>query len=144
MHAQEDAQHAQDWQRVADSCTRYLLSSMAHGSTGLLPDFGVWDAAAGSYRAPAGRVLEKDEDKLYFWNSCRWDPVLVSCFLLLVSCCRIFTPGFVAKQHDSRKSWTGQRQSAACTGVIKCARPGVASQQGQAGCMITRLHLTLP
>ena len=59
------------WQRVADSCVQALLSSMAHPQTGLVPDFAVWDAAAKAYRAPGGKVLEKDGDRLYFWNSCR-------------------------------------------------------------------------
>ena len=28
-------------------------------------------AAAKAYRAPGGKVLEKPEDRLHFWNSCR-------------------------------------------------------------------------
>ena len=68
---QEDREHARDWQRVAESCVQYLLSSMANPHTGLVPDFAVWDGALGAYKAPEGKVLEKDEDKVYFWNSCR-------------------------------------------------------------------------
>lgn len=68
---QEDADRAADWQRALDACIRHLDAGLAHTVTGLAPDFALWDAHTQAYKAAQGRLLEKEADGSYGWNSCR-------------------------------------------------------------------------
>lgn len=74
---QVDTERAQEWKQVLDSSIAVLQYQYAlHPQTGLLADFLVYNQAQKRYQPSEGKVLEKDTDGEYGWNSCRQETTL--------------------------------------------------------------------
>ena len=74
---QVDTERAQEWKQVLDSSVAVLQDQLAlHPQTGLLADFLVYNPAEKRYKPSEGKVLEKDTDGEYGWNSCRQEATL--------------------------------------------------------------------
>ncbi len=70
---QEDTERAKEWKQVLDSTIAVLQHQLRlHPQTGLLADFLVYDHSERCYKPCEGKVLEKDNDGEYNWNSCRY------------------------------------------------------------------------
>ena len=70
---QEDTERAKKWKQVVESTIAVLQHQLRlHPETGLLADFLVYDHSERCYKPCEGKVLEKDNDGEYNWNSCRY------------------------------------------------------------------------
>ena len=72
MLMQEDTKRSKEWKQVLDSTIAVLQDQLAlHPETGLLADFLVYSPSKKHYRPAKGKILEKENDGEYGWNSCR-------------------------------------------------------------------------
>lgn len=75
MYMQEDTARSKEWRQVLDSTIAVLQDQLAlHPETGLLADFLVYSPPEKRYKPSEGKILEKDSDGQYGWNSCRYGP----------------------------------------------------------------------
>ena len=69
---QVDTERSAEWRQVLDVTIAVLSHQLSlNPQTGLLADFLVYDHQKQQYMPCQGKVLEKDNDGEYNWNSCR-------------------------------------------------------------------------
>ncbi|KAL3157183.1 hypothetical protein ABBQ38_001422 [Trebouxia sp. C0009 RCD-2024] len=72
LFSEEDTERKMEWKQVLDSTITVLQDQLAlHPQTGLVADFLVWSPSEKRYKPAEGKILEKDNDGEYGWNSCR-------------------------------------------------------------------------
>ncbi|DBA92104.1 TPA: hypothetical protein ACH3X1_015830 [Trebouxia sp. C0004] len=72
LFSEEDTERAKEWKQVLDSTIAVLQHQLSlHPQTGLLADFMVYNHSEQCYKPCEGKMLEKDNDGEYNWNSCR-------------------------------------------------------------------------